>query len=154
MATTTRVMMTERMSRRALAVLALVSMLVPARLVHAGVSIDIGINLPGPPQLAPVPGTPVMYAPAVDSNYFFYAGSYYAFVNGGWYVSPGYGGPWAVVAPEFVPRPILAVPVGYYRVRPPAWRSWRRQERPHWESRWGRSWAERPRGHARRHDHR
>ena len=82
---------------------------------HAGVNVNIGIDLPGPPALAPVPGTPVMYAPAVAGNYFFYGGRYFAFVGGAWYAGPGYDGPWAIVAPELVPRPILAVPVQYYR---------------------------------------
>jgi hypothetical protein len=40
---------------------------------HAQVSVSIGINLPAPPQLVPLPATPVMYAPAVGANYFFYA---------------------------------------------------------------------------------
>jgi len=31
---------------------------------HAQVSVNIGINLPAPPLLVPVPATPVMYAPA------------------------------------------------------------------------------------------
>ena len=39
---------------------------------RAQVSVNIGINLPAPPQLVPVPATPVMYAPAVGANYFFY----------------------------------------------------------------------------------
>jgi hypothetical protein len=39
---------------------------------RAGVSVTIGIDLPGPPELVPVPGTAVMYAPAVPANYFFY----------------------------------------------------------------------------------
>jgi len=123
-------------------------------LVQAGVSVNIGIDLPAPPALAAVPGTPVMYAPAVNANYFFYGEQYYAFAGGAWYVSPAYGGPWAVVAPEFVPRPILTVPVRYYRVAPPAWRGWRREAPPHWEARWGRHWTEhrvRPE-RARRHE--
>ena len=45
------------------------------------------------------------------ANYFFYGAQYYAFVGGTWYVSAGYNGPWVIVAPELVPRPILAVPV-------------------------------------------
>ena len=77
--------------------------LAPPPLVHAGVHVDIGINLPAPPELAPIPGTPVLYAPSVAANYFFFGGQYYAFVGGVWYVGPAYGGPWAVVAPEFVP---------------------------------------------------
>ena len=123
---------------------------------HAGVSVNIGIDLPGPPALAPVPGTPVMYAPAVAGNYFFYGGRYFAFVGGAWYAGPGYDGPWAIVAPELVPRPILAVPVQYYRVLPRGWHAWRREAPPHWDPRWGRHWGEprppRERPHARRHE--
>jgi hypothetical protein len=100
---------------------------------HARVSVNIGINLPAPPQLVPVPATPVMYAPAVGANYFFYGSDYYVFANGGWYVSRGHNGPWILVAPEFVPRPILMVPVQYYRVPPPAWKDWRRDAAPRWE---------------------
>jgi len=91
------------------------------------------------------------------ANYFFYGAQYYAFVGGTWYVSAGYNGPWVIVAPELVPRPILAVPVGYYRVLPLAWRAWGRDAPPHWGPRWGRHWAdhgEPPRAsrHARRHE--
>ena len=50
---------------------------------HAQVSVNIGINLPAPPLLMPVPATPVMYAPSVGANYFFYASEYYVFANGG-----------------------------------------------------------------------
>jgi len=114
-----------------------------ASLSHAQVSVNIGINLPAPPELAPVPSTSVMYAPGVGANYFFYGGEYYVFVNGGWFVSRGYTGPWALIAPEFVPRPILAVPVQYYQVPPSAWRGWRREAAPHWEPQWGQRWEER-----------
>src|SRR5260370_22491115 len=87
---------------------------------RAQVSVSIGINLPAPPQLVPVPATPVMYAPAVGANYFFYGSEYYVFAHDGWYVSRGHSGPWNLVAPEFVPRPILLVPVQDYQVPPPA----------------------------------
>lgn len=137
-------------------------------LAYAQVSVNIGINLPAPPQLVPVPATPVMYAPAVGANYFFYGADYYVFANGGWYVSRGHNGPWALVAPEFVPRPILTVPVQYYRAPPSAWRGWRRETAPQWEPHWGQRWEERrpaeraerredprePRGEERRGEHR
>jgi len=110
---------------------------------HAQVSVNIGINLPAPPLLVPVPATPVMYAPSVGANYFFYASEYYVFAHGGWYVSRGHSGPWILVAPEFVPRPILMVPVQYYRVPPPAWKDWRRETAPRWEPHWGQRWEER-----------
>jgi len=109
---------------------------------RAGVSVNIGIDLPAPPELVAVPASPVMYAPGTPANYFFYGGQYYVFTSGVWYASPGYNGPWVAVAPAYVSRPILAVPVGYYRVPPPAWRGWRREAAPHWEARWGQRWAE------------
>jgi hypothetical protein len=124
-----------------------------ASLGNAQVSVNIGINLPAPPELVPVPAIPVMYAPGVGANYFFYEGGYYVFANGGWYVSPRYNGPWALVAPEFVPRPILTVPVQYYRVPPSAWRGWRREAAPRWEPHWGQRWEEhRPAEHAQRRE--
>ena len=116
---------------------------------RAGVSVDIGINLPAPPPLVAVPGVPVMYAPGAPANYFFYGGSYWVFANGIWYEGGGYDGPWVAVAPAFVPRPLLAVPVRYYHVPPPAWARWRRERPPHWEAHWGRSWREHPAERAR-----
>ena len=113
---------------------------------YAEVSVNIGINLPAPPQLVVVPGTPVFYAPAVYANYFFYRGQYYVFANDFWYVGPRHNGPWVIVAPEVVPRPILAVPVAYYRVPPAHWKHWRRAGPPQWEPRWGQRWEERREG--------
>ena len=40
---------------------------------------SIGINVPSYPNLMRVPGYRVYYALAVDSNYFFYDGMYWAF---------------------------------------------------------------------------
>ena len=40
-------------------------------------NLSIGINLPLYPQLVPVPGYPVYYAPQVDANYFFYDGMFW-----------------------------------------------------------------------------
>jgi len=110
--------------------------------VYAGVSVSIGIDLPGPPPLEPVPGTAIMYAPATPANYFFYAGQYWVFVNGGWYASAGYNGPWVIVAPAYVPRPLLGVPVRFFRVPPRAWRRWQADAPPRWRPVWGRSWVE------------
>ncbi len=105
-------------------------------------NVNIGVNLPAPPQLVVVPASPVMYAPAVEANYFFYAGRYYVFSNGGWYAAPRHNGPWVLVAPEFIPRPVLAVPVRYYHAPPPGWRHWRREGPPQWAPAWGRRWKE------------
>jgi|SRR5215470_15791207 len=111
---------------------------------QAQVSVNIGVNLPGPPQLVPVPAAPaIAYAPAVDANYFYFDREYYVFSNGVWYVSRGYNGPWAALPPEFVPQPLLQVPVQYYRRPPTAWRQFRREAPPRWETHWGRRWEER-----------
>jgi len=110
---------------------------------HAQVHVDIGIHLPGPPQLVVVPEVrAVQYAPAAPANVFFYGGQYWAFANGGWHVSAGYNGPWIVVTPQVVPRPILFVPVSYYRVPPGHWKQWAKHQPPRWGDEWGREWSE------------
>lgn len=107
---------------------------------QAQVHVDIGINFPGPPAWAVVPGLPVYYAPAAPANVFRYGGQYYAFVNDGWYVGPGYNGPWIVLAPQVVPAPLLRVPIRYYRAPPGHWSSWHHEAPPHWEHEWGHEW--------------
>jgi len=112
---------------------------------HAQVHVDIGIHLPAPPQLVIVPQVPeVRYvpAPAAPANLFLYSGQYWAFANGGWHVSVGYNGPWVVVGPQFVPRPVLLVPVQYYHVPPGHWKQWERKHPPHWQEDGGPEWAE------------
>jgi hypothetical protein len=84
----------------------------------------------------------VQYAPAAPANIFFYSGQYWAFANGGWHVNPGYNGPWIAVAPQFVPRPILVVPVNYYHVPPGHWKQWAKHQPPRWDDEWGREWSE------------
>jgi hypothetical protein len=109
-------------------------------------SIDIGIHLPALPALTLVPGSPVYYAPSVDSNFFFYDGMYWVYQNDNWYSSSWYSGPWALVDPEIVPPFILQVPVRYYR-RPPAYfHGWAASAPPRWAEHWGPAWAEKHRG--------
>lgn len=74
--------------------------------------------LVAPPHLVVVPGSPVFYAPSVEMNFFAYGGRYYSFHQGGWFVAPRPGAPWVAVAPSRVPRAVLAVPIGYYKVPP------------------------------------
>jgi len=114
-----------------------------AGLAPAQVNVDIGIHLGSPPPLVAVPESPVMYAPSVNGNFFFYQGGYYVFRRGAWYMAPRHDGPWAVVAPEYVPRPLLFVPVRYYRVPPPEWKGWHAEAAPHWLPAYGRRWEER-----------
>ncbi len=108
--------------------------------------VSIGINLPVYPDLVPVPGYPVYYAPQVNSNYFFYNGMYWDYDLDNWYASSWYNGPWQLVAPDAVPLFLLRVPVRYYR-RPPAYfRGWASNAPPRWGDHWGNGWAENHRG--------
>ncbi len=105
----------------------------PAR---AGTDVHIGINLglpspPGvvietPPQLVAVPQSPVYYAPQLPYDVFTYADHYYTFRANAWYWAAGYQGPWYQIGVERVPRPVLAVPVTYYKTH----RHW--HGRPPW----------------------
>ncbi len=123
------------------AALAVIACLTAAPAV-AQVHIDIGIHLPAPPPLVVVPEVrAVQYVPSVSANLFFYGNQYWAYANNGWYVSRGYNGPWVVVAPQVVPRPVLLVPVSYYRVPPGHWKQWQRKSPPHWGHEWGQEWA-------------
>jgi len=125
--------------RLLLAALLITTVAAPA---GAQVSIDIGIHLPSSPTFAVVPGVPVYYAPSAPANVFLYSSQYWAFTRGGWYVGPNWNGPWAAVAPAYVPAPILRVPVAYYRVPPGQWRGWRRDAPPRWEPAFGGEWRE------------
>jgi hypothetical protein len=108
--------------------------------------VSIGINLPVYPELVPVPGYPVYYAPRMEANYFFYDGLYWVYEGDQWYASSWYNGPWSIVAPAAVPYFVLRIPVSYYR-RPPAYfRGWRADAPPRWGEHWGRDWERRRAG--------
>jgi hypothetical protein len=109
-------------------------------------NVSIGINLPVYPQLVPIPGYPVYYAPRVSANYFFYDGMYWVFQDNAWYASTWYNGPWQVVAPEFLPYYILRIPVRYYRQPPVYFRGWHANSPPRWGDHWGRDWSQKRRG--------
>jgi len=126
-----------------LGALLVVAVTVPAD-AQVRVGVNIGFQLPGPPALVVVPGAPVYYAPRAPANVFFYAHQYWAFANGGWYVGPGWSGPWAVVEPAYVPVPILQVAVRYYPAPPPGWKGWRREAPPQWSAHYGVSGAKKP----------
>jgi hypothetical protein len=106
-------------------------------------NVSIGINLPLYPELVPVPGYPVYYAPRVNANYFFYDGLYWVYLDDNWYASNWYNGPWWVVEPEIVPVFILRIPVRYYRQPPVYFRGWRPNAPPRWGEHWGHRWEER-----------
>jgi len=109
-------------------------------------NVSIGINVPLFPELVPVPGYPVYYAPRLDTNYFFYDGMYWVFQDDNWYASSWYNGPWSIVGPEVVPLYILRIPVRYYRQPPVYFRGWRSHEPPRWGQHWGRDWEQRRHG--------
>lgn len=98
----------------------------------AGAGISIGINVGVYPELVPVPGYPVYYAPQLNSNFFFYDGLYWVYTQDSWYSSPWYNGPWDPVGPEYMPLFVLRVPVRYYRQPPAYFRSWDPQSSPLW----------------------
>jgi hypothetical protein len=105
--------------------------------------VRIGLNLGVYPQLVPVPGYPVYYAPRVDGNYFFYDGLYWVLDGDEWYASSWYNGPWRVVPAFDVPSFILRVPVRYYRHAPAYFRGWSGNSAPRWGEHWGRDWEQR-----------
>jgi hypothetical protein len=103
--------------------------------------VDIDINLSLFPELVPVPGYPVYYAPQADLNYFFYDGMYWVYEDDGWYTSNWYDGPWEYVDPEEVPVYVLRVPVRYYRRPPTYFYGWRSDAPPRWGVYWGDDWS-------------
>jgi len=118
-------------------------------------NVQLGINIgPTPPPLVAVPAPvavapgsppppPVYTAPGRPDNYFVYQNVYYLYHQGRWFKARRHDGPWTAVAIAQVPRPILAVPVEHYKVRP-----------EHWEHHGPPPWAherERERGHGRDH---
>ena len=106
-------------------------------------NLSIGINLPVYPELTPVPGYPVYYAPQVNANYFFYDGMYWVYQNDNWYASTWFNGPWAFVEPYAVPLFVLRIPVRYYRQPPVYFRGWQSNAPPRWGQHWGREWEQR-----------
>jgi len=109
-------------------------------------NVSIGINLPLFPELVPIPGYPVYYAPRLHANYFFYDGMYWVFVDDYWYASYWYNGPWWIVEPEILPVFILRIPVRYYRSPPVYFRGWRPDHPPRWGRHWGHDWEKHRRG--------
>jgi hypothetical protein len=120
--------------RHALAIAAGLSLMAASPAAADGVRIGITVPVPAPPtvvittprppvvvarpQLVVVPGSPVFYAPGASVNFFAYGGRYYTFHEGAWFVATTYGSPWVTIAPAKVPRPVLAVPVPYYKIPP------------------------------------
>jgi len=90
---------------------------------EAQVNVNVNLGPPpvifaAPPRVVVVPQTPVYYAPDTSYNVFFYEGRYYSFHNGAWFLATSHAGPWAFVPVERVPRPVVLVPVRYYKIPP------------------------------------
>ena len=105
--------------------------------------VRIGVNIPTYPNMAPIPGYPIYYAPQLDENLFFYDGTYWLFADDAWYSSTWYNGPWYPVGPYLVPSFILRIPVGFYRRPPLFFRGWDRNAAPRWDEHWGPQWQRR-----------
>jgi len=92
--------------------------------VNVGVNIGVPapppppIVLAAPPRVVVVPNSPVSYAPSVDFNLFVYGGRYYTFHDGAWFYASRHSGPWTFIATDRVPRPVIGVPVTYYKIPP------------------------------------
>jgi hypothetical protein len=112
----------------------------------ASARVDVSINLSLFPDLVPLPGYPVYYAPSVDANFFFYDGMYWLYEDDNWYTSDWYNGPWEYVYPEDVPVFVLRIPVRYYRRPPPYFRGWYVDGPPRWGYHWGPNWERRRAG--------
>ena len=102
--------------------------------------VSVDIHLGSYPRLVAVPGYPVYYDPYIRANYFFYDGLYWVYSGDNWYESHWYNGPWHYARPDYVPLYVLRVPVRYYRVPPPYFAHWRRDEPPRWDEHWGHDW--------------
>ena len=90
---------------------------------QAQVSVSVNVLpppviFPAPPRVVVVPNTPVYYVPDTTYNIFVYERHYYSFHEGAWFVANSHGGPWVFAPVERVPRPVVAVPVRYYKVPP------------------------------------
>lgn len=86
----------------------------------AQADVSIGINIgpppivvPQPPEVVLVPQTDVYFVPGVEFDVFFYGGYWWSPRGDRWYRARSYDGPWGVVAPRFVPRPVYRVPHDY-----------------------------------------
>jgi len=104
---------------------------------------DTDVDLPAYPEMQPVEGLPVYWAPTVDANYFFYDGLFWDFYNDGWYASPWYNGPWSYVDPVYVPTYVLWVPVRYYHHPAPYFHHGGGHDKPpRWGAHWGPHWQQ------------
>jgi hypothetical protein len=95
--------------------------------IHIGNTPPPVVAVPGPVVVAPPgylapPPPPAVYtARDLPYNYFVYQKYHYLYHEGRWFRARRHSGPWTVLAINQVPRPVLAVPVERYKVRPEHW---------------------------------
>lgn len=128
----------------------------------AGVGVSVNIGLPAlvfsaPPAVVVVPGTYVYAVPDIEVGLFFYQGFWYRPYEGHWYWASSYNGPWAFIEISRVPRVLVELPPGSWRVPPgyhriphaelrENWRGWEHER--HWDRDrdWRAGWHGRPEG--------
>jgi hypothetical protein len=91
---------------------------------EAGVSVNVGVNLPAirfaaPPAVVVIPGTYVYMVPDIDVDVLFFQGFWWRPYEGQWYRSRDYKGGWRHVAPARIPSGLRALPQDYrHRLSP------------------------------------
>ncbi len=71
-----------------------------------------------PPVVAVEGGVYVATEPSVQYDLFRFGSYWYAYSGGYWYQAPSYRGPFTVVEPGRVPRPVVEVPPGHWKHHP------------------------------------
>ena len=117
---------------------------------EAGVSVNVGVNLPAirfaaPPAVVVIPGTYVYMVPDIDVDVLFFQGYWWRPYEGQWYRSRDYQGRWSHVAPARIPSGLRALPQDYrHRLSPgheriphrDVQRNWKKWEKDkHWDRR-------------------
>jgi hypothetical protein len=117
---------------------------------EAGISVNIGVNLPayrfaGPPEVVVIPGTYVYMVPDIDVDILFFQGYWWRPYKGHWYRSRDYKGSWRYVEPRRIPRGLRGLPHDYRHRLSPGYervphrdleRNWKKWEREkYWDRR-------------------
>jgi hypothetical protein len=87
----------------------------------AEVGISVNVGLPAfvfstPLPVIVIPGTYVYAVPDIDAGLFFYQGYWYRPYVGRWYRASSYNGPWGFIETSRVPRALVDLPPGSWRV--------------------------------------
>ena len=91
---------------------------------EAGVSVNIGVNLPdirffAPPAVVVIPGTYVYMVPDADVDIMFYQGYWWRPYEGRWYRSRDYNRGWSHIDSRRIPHGLRKLPKDYrHRLSP------------------------------------